>query len=1449
MRSVISLVLLALVSLFFVMSQVNPASIPTDATTWFAFVGNLTLLAIALQLAGNLSDGFWSGYIFLGAMGAWVTLGYGAALLLVVLATMLVCVVDGLRLHHQQLSWWQQATEGIARLSLTGWSIAIAQGVLSLTGHSVPASAAELRNLPSMAPAIFAAYVGVQALGIWLTQVPARERIRYTLTQLPVEGLIAAAAVVLPLVLYEIGPLAFLILIGAAISQVVRYYEVNRTRQSLLRRISELSGLVHLGQAINKNLSIGGVTENTYLQVREMLACDLFFIALRQQDEMPTYTLVMENGQPRRWQRHAVGDMLIERVLRSAQPILINETPSDWRWHDLETTSLESALAVPLTNGQDNIGVLAVLCETPDAYDETDLALLRSVAYQASLAIRNARLYDRTSGMVQSLSLINQSLQDVIFNLSHEDALRTASQLALHVTQADRAAVLLSAAPQSKALRVVESIGFDELLLNGLEAAYQARNVEVGPRVVNDIGALSALPGDDVLVQQARRTGFAATLDVPLRSGKSVGGYLAVYHHTPHPYDATEINLMEMIANQITAALNNAELLQALELYAAEQAQLVHLSRISSSNLDLARVIGDVCEILQQMLALWRVEIGLVVMDQDALQLYRREDELQAFQPVQMPIQQIPEVAALQSRSDFSPLRICYPETPNLSPELRAYMHDVGCQTFGFMPMRIQGEMTGLILLYDDQHRTFTSNEHRLLEMANNQVAPQIYNARVHTLTEEALMQRLEQLALIEEIAQKVSESLDLNLIIASVLDAAIQATQADIASLALIDENRQQFQVITQEVINGQVSGHTIVSPLAAGVIGQVVRAGEMLMLSNNINDPNYVPPTMGVFASSLAIPLRKGEKVIGVLNLESQQPNFFTNEHVGFIKSLAGHAAISIDNAQLLDERQHEITTLQYLRDLTLQVSRVSSIETVIQAVLRTSIWVLHGNHSALYFYDAGTHEIVTHVSLHRTQQGTWQETELCIPHTFVYHVASTNQAHAINNVVGHKFYAECDAEAVEHRSIIGLPINRRGVVRQVLCITFESTKHFTERDLNAADLLAGQVAGHIENADLNDELRRNNDQMRAILDATRDGIILLDRAGRVQDANRAACEILGLELEQLMRQSFSRVMAQVEQYTLDGTQADAQAKERMGIVRHQEQEYYILRHHEERRYIEESSTDVRDDEGHLIGELRSLRDVTERRQLDAYRKEIQRFVVHDLRAPLSSIISSTYMMSELLSDFATDDNLDALVHNVQRNAERLLRMVDTMQRQPDDGRARLIIDPNPVSLRELTARAYDVLAASIDTANLRFETDIAPEHDSVLADIDIIGRVLTNLLNNAIKFTPSGGRILVRTDASADAAHMVRVMVCDTGQGIPQEMRERVFNLSEQVEGNRVIHGLKGFGMGLAFCKIAVETHGGRIWVADDGPLSGACFAFTLPRATAPQTEASADPVEAH
>jgi len=257
----------------------------------------------------------------------------------------------------------------------------------------------------------------------------------------------------------------------------------------------------------------------------------------------------------------------------------------------------------------------------------------------------------------------------------------------------------------------------------------------------------------------------------------------------------------------------------------------------------------------------------------------------------------------------------------------------------------------------------------------------------------------------------------------------------------------------------------------------------------------------------------------------------------------------------------------------------------------------------------------------------------------------------------------------------------------------------------------------------------------------------------------------------------------------------------------------------------YVEDQTiTPVRDDEGRVTHHIAIKQDVTERKELEKLRESLTRTMVHDLRNPLT-VIHGALDVIGLQSGGALPAPAWRALELAQVGARRMLTLVDGIMELRSLESRRLPLARAPVALADLVSEAVALQAPLAAAKGQHLQVEVGDALPRVDVDRVLVGRVLQNLIDNAVKFTPEGGS--VRIAAAPDgAAGVVKVAVIDDGPGIPPDLQERLFQ--EFVTGSANGHG---HGLGLAFSRLAVEAHGGRIWV-ESRPGQGSTFWLTLP-----------------
>jgi len=337
----------------------------------------------------------------------------------------------------------------------------------------------------------------------------------------------------------------------------------------------------------------------------------------------------------------------------------------------------------------------------------------------------------------------------------------------------------------------------------------------------------------------------------------------------------------------------------------------------------------------------------------------------------------------------------------------------------------------------------------------------------------------------------------------------------------------------------------------------------------------------------------------------------------------------------------------------------------------------------------------------------------------------------------------------------------------------------------------------------------------RVEAIIAAMTDAVVATDRTESVLLLNRAAEDLLGVS----------------RRHTRGRRAGDVFSAPRLAGMLHEATAFGRVTAEElppgsaGNRVVEAHCAPIHAEDGSVTGAVAVLRDVTELRQTERLRRELTANVSHELRTPLTSIKG----FAETLLDGAMRDEATCRRFLTIMNGEtdRLVKLVDDLLDLSLLESKRVTLELKPVDVSVLVAHTVDKLKPLAQTQRLTLHQS-APPGIVVPADADRLEQVLTNLVGNALKYTPEGGRVDVRV---ATADREVEVLVNDSGRGIGPEDLPHVFERFYRADRSRT-RGSGGTGLGLAIAKHIVEAHGGRISVSSRAN-EGTTFKVTLPR----------------
>lgn len=382
-----------------------------------------------------------------------------------------------------------------------------------------------------------------------------------------------------------------------------------------------------------------------------------------------------------------------------------------------------------------------------------------------------------------------------------------------------------------------------------------------------------------------------------------------------------------------------------------------------------------------------------------------------------------------------------------------------------------------------------------------------------------------------------------------------------------------------------------------------------------------------------------------------------------------------------------------------------------------------------------------------------------------------------------------------------------------------------------------LASQAAMAIQNArlyTLTDKALANRVQeLDSILRTTTEGILLLDANWRIKAANRTLAEFLGISQQAITgaslgsrREDNGNTLMKMLGYSAEELREDCRE------LKEGEEEYKkqtISLPGAPGRHFGRTLTPVHDRSGEVSGYLFVLRDLTEEQQLEKLRSEMTHMLIHDLRSPLTTLQSVINVAQETLDDGKVEDAYH-LLSLAQQSGDRMLHLIDELLEISQLEGDHIPLKLKSVEVERLLKRVVDQFTPLAANVQISVEVDVDPEIAPVTVDVEYIERVLNNLMDNAYKFTPDGGSIRVwarRANQSNNGG--VLIGVSDTGPGIPETEQNRLFRKFQQVVSNS---GRRtGTGLGLVYCKLAIEAHGGRIWVESE-PGKGSTFLLNLP-----------------
>lgn len=419
-----------------------------------------------------------------------------------------------------------------------------------------------------------------------------------------------------------------------------------------------------------------------------------------------------------------------------------------------------------------------------------------------------------------------------------------------------------------------------------------------------------------------------------------------------------------------------------------------------------------------------------------------------------------------------------------------------------------------------------------------------------------------------------------------------------------------------------------------------------------------------------------------------------------------------------------------------------------------------------------------------------------------------------------------------------VIRLPLNIGGQVIGLIYVFQSGNYYFVEDAPNLLRSFAEQAAIAVRNARLYQVVRQEKQRLDAILERSADGVMILDRNLRITVFNQALSYMTGWPATEAIGRTHDEVVDWIGLKSESDLNEALANKWPLPNAAHLYVEGEARRHKDHHCQGDSSSINLgityaplMDEDGRMTDIIANVRDLTRYREEEALQKTFISVISHELKTPVSIIKGYANTLRRPDASWSPDVLNDSLII-IEEEADNLNSLIDNLlevsRLQAGTFALEISDEVNLSKIAETVARRF-----ATQSSNHEIVVDCPEEFPTVIGDARRLTQVLNNLVSNAIKYSPDGGRISILGEVHPEH---VTVSVCDEGIGIPVRDHGRLFQKFSRLD-NALSRKTEGTGLGLFLSRAIIEAHGGRIWFhsnSDEEPgAPGTTFTFSLPR----------------
>jgi PAS domain S-box-containing protein len=678
-------------------------------------------------------------------------------------------------------------------------------------------------------------------------------------------------------------------------------------------------------------------------------------------------------------------------------------------------------------------------------------------------------------------------------------------------------------------------------------------------------------------------------------------------------------------------------------------------------------------------------------------------------------------------------------------------------------------------------------------------------------------------LELLYNVSRELASALDLRTVLQRIIFQSLKYVGGERGSIVVMDD---EGKVLDSAIVYGRkVHDHTtqqLRETVERGLAGWVIRNRQPAWVPDTSRDERWLRRPDDALDQSgakaaLCVPLMARERLVGVLTLAHPEPGAYNKEHFSLMQAIADLSGIAVLNARLYTESQRQARVMTALAASAAAINASLRMEEVLQRILNETIQALQVETVTLALIETNW-DLVFHAATGEHKEGIVGK-RIPAGQGISGWVAHEGEGLVIPVVSEDKRFVRGEHFAgLDVHAMAVAPIHAQGRVIGILQAINPISGVFDPDALLVLTGIGNLAGSTIQHAQLFERLQAAHKRYRELFDDSVDPILITGWDGKIHEANRQAAvitEYTSRQLQGMLIDKLHEVTRGDKKVSMDmlksgkiiSYEADLKCKSGKKIP------------------IQVNVRKVVFEEAESLQWL--MRDITERKDLDSLREELTSMIYHDLRSPLANIVSGLDILSTMYPG-PENETIQSVTGIARRSTDRIQRLVSSLLDINRLEAGQTIVSQQTVTPAMLAEEAIDAVRPMAESRHQILKSHLANKLPPVWVDVDMIRRVLINLMENASKFTPPEGRVEIGGKLEGG---WVQLWVQDNGSGIPFAEQEHIF---EKYTRLREHENANGLGIGLAFCRLAITGHGGRIWVESEVG-KGSKFFLTLPVAS--------------